>query len=337
MQERIGFADGAVRKEFFFAVREASGATSWNVLWRILNLPRTSFQSYQYGSQLLPVQVFDSMLRFLTQEKQQFFLSQTFTKPRNWGAVKGGQKNFEKNRDELLKNLAKARGRTHGGKGRIKTVDLGVPLSKELCELIGAIIGDGCVDGHIRNGNSTYHMSITGDAERDKDYLTNKIPSIISLLFNIPTHIYFKKDCRAIALNFNSKQIFTLLTKRFGFPAGAKTFTVKIPDEIIQAGEEFIFPTIRGIFDTDGCVFFDKRGKYKMPYPRITLQVVSEPLFLQLKQLLSAHFSIYTHNNTKRHNYCVEVYSHKQLEKWMRLIGFSNQRHLDRIRAVTKL
>ncbi|MCX6799243.1 MAG: hypothetical protein NTW59_04070, partial [Candidatus Diapherotrites archaeon] len=187
MQDRIGFADDAMRKEFFAAAREAREAKNWGILWQTLNLPRTSFQSYQYGSQLLPKSVFDSMLRFLTQEKQQFFLSQTFIKPRNWGAVKGGIQNSEKNRDKLLEQLARARCK---GNGVPKIVDISQPLSKELCELVGAVIGDGCIDGHVRkNGKCSYHMSITGDAERDKDYLTSKMPSIIGQLFNIPTHI----------------------------------------------------------------------------------------------------------------------------------------------------
>lgn len=327
MQDRIGFAEDSMRKEFFAVVRGASGAKSWNGLKDILGLPRANFQSYQYGDNLLPKAVFDSMQRFLSQGKQQFFLKQIFVKLANWGAVKGGVQNSEKNRDNLLEHLERVR-----YKPVPRPVDLSQPLSKELCELIGAIIGDGCVNGHIRkNGKPTYHMSITGDAKYDKDYLTNKMPAIINKLFGIPTYIYFKKDCRAIVLNFNSKQIFTLLTKRFGFLAGAKAFTVKIPEEIMQAGEDFIFAAIRGIFDTDGCVFFDKRKNYNMPYPRITLQIVSEPLFLQLKQFLENYFSLYVHNNAKRHSYCIEVYGHKQLGKWMRLIGFSNQRHLRKI------
>lgn len=327
MEDRIGFADEPMRKKFFSTVREISGAKSWKDISVLLGLRRTQFQQYQYGQLLLPKRIFDLMAEFLPKEKQDFFKTSIFAKPSNWGAVKGGLKNFEKNKEALLEHLGQVR-----YKSVPRPVNLSQPLSKDLCELIGAIIGDGCVDGHIRkNGTSAYHLSITGDAERDKDYLTNKIPSIISSLFNIQTHIYPKKDCRAIALNFNSKQVFSLFTKRFGFPAGAKAFTVKIPEEIMQAGEEFIFPAIRGIFDTDGCVFFDKRKKYCVPYPRITLQVVSEPLFLQLKQFLSKHFSLYARSGIKRHNYCVEVYGHKQLEKWMRLIGFSNRRHLSKI------
>ena len=47
---------------------------------------------------------------------------------------------------------------------------------------------------------------------------------------------------------------------------------------------------IRGIFDTDGGVFLDKRKIYKTKYPRIIFQTVSKPLFEQLSSILSKNF-----------------------------------------------
>lgn len=334
MGDRIGFKTEELRKQFFWGVREAAGAKRWNELKDMLGLPRTTFQKYQYGQWLMPAALFDSMLLVLPEEKQHAFFNHVFVMPCNWGASKGGKNNFEKNKTEVLERLKEVRPKwVPGRKGYFKPVDLNRPLSRELCELIGAIIGDGSVDGHInKRGNSKYHLSITGDAKFDRDYLTKVMPTILRKLFKVKSHFYFRKDSRTMVLNFYSKLLFCLLTKRFGFIAGNKTYTVKIPEEILQAGEQFIFRTIRGIFDTDGCVFFDKRKPYKNPYPRVTLQIASEPLFLQLKTFLERHFPLYTYYRPKRRLFAVEVYGHKQFEKWMKLIGFSNQRHLNRIK-----
>jgi len=76
------------------------------------------------------------------------------------------------------------------------------PLSDELYEFIGAIIGDGCVSGFKKkSGKSNYHISITGDSRFDKDYLTKKIPRLVQLLFGVKANPSFRKNI----LNFNQR------------------------------------------------------------------------------------------------------------------------------------
>ena len=92
--------------------------------------------------------------------------------------------------------------------------------------------------------------------------------------------------------------------------------------------------TVRGIFDTDGCVFLDKRDPYKKPYPRITLQLSSQKLINQLENHLSRNFKLYVNRNNRDgyRNY-IEIYGHGQLEMFLKQIGFSNKRHLSKINA----
>ena len=336
MQERTGFESEGTRKDFFVAVRKASLVKSWRELMYLIALPRTSFQNYQYGTHLIPGRVFDKMLSFLSLEKQEFFRAYSFTKPLNWGAVKGGKNCFDKHRNSRLKILEKARAKR---KCHLKHVDLSLPLSTDLCEFIGAIIGDGSIDGHLDNGRSHYNVGIYGDSRLDKHYLMEKIGPLIFKLFNVKIKSYFRKDCNGMVVRFYSKRIFKLLTERFGFNAGNKTYTVKIPDEILQADGEFMFATIRGIFDTDGNVFIDRREIYNKPYGRISLKIASQPIHNQLKEFLQKHFSLYVAIKKKNHlNYAqiyeITIYGNKQIEKWMKLIGFSNERHLCKIREI---
>lgn len=154
-------------------------------------------------------------------------------------------------------------------------------------------------------------------------------------------HTSFPKASNSIRTINNSKFLSFLLTKRFGFPLGVKCHAVKIPEEIINSETTFVFATIRGIFDTDGCVFIDKRNAYKNPYPRITFVTVSKQLYLQLKAFLENYFSLYCakkmpaeseYNRSPR--YEITIYGKKQLEKWVQLIGFSNERHLSKIKTL---
>ena len=334
MENRIGFTDANTRREFFLTVRQSSNSESWGELAKKLDLGRAFFQQYQYGQFLLPESLFQKMLNLLKKETRTEFSSKTFLKPGNWGAAKGGKETYKKH-PEIFTDGRKIGTRNSILKRLTKEIDTSIVLSNNLCELIGAIIGDGNVDGHLqkRNNLSLYHISITGHSTLDKDYLSNYTPKLIKNIFGAETkiYIYYRNDSNAMIMNINSKMIFCLLTQRFGFIAGKKTYTVKIPAEIIDSKNTKIFATIRGIFDTDGCIFFDKRANYNSPYPRIVLQIKSKPLFLQLKSFLEKHFSLYTRESNSRNTCCLEIYGEKQFTKWMKLIGFSNKKHLDRI------
>ncbi|MDP3728381.1 MAG: LAGLIDADG family homing endonuclease [bacterium] len=205
--------------------------------------------------------------------------------------------------------------------------DPNMALNRELCEFVGAFIGDAFYNSYQPG---KYVIQFTGDANLDNGYYNNTITPITKKLFGMKPYIRKKKN--TLRVNFQSKILFYMLKERFQFPQGKKVYFVKIPKEIISGKKEFIYATIRGIFDTDGCVYFDKRSIYKKPYPRITLQIANEGLFLQLKALLSKYFEIYTSKRTNRKFY-IEVYGHEQLKKWMLMIGFSNPRHLKKINA----
>lgn len=215
------------------------------------------------------------------------------------------------------------------------TFDHDMELSEEICELIGAYIGDGHLNIHTHG--RTYILQFSGNSDLDLDYYETNIIPIIKRLFNKSPGLVKVKNSKIMRLNCYSKEIGLFLKDRFNLTLGAKTHIVKIPDEIINSDKKYIYATIRGIFDTDGCVFLDKRKIYRKPYPRITLQTVSGNLYKQLKEILSNEFKLFTRVNKKRKIYCLEIYGHQQINKWMSLIGFSNKRHLDRYAPVAQL
>lgn len=212
-----------------------------------------------------------------------------------------------------------------------------MPLTPELCEFIGAVIGDGCVSGFLKaNGKSNYHISITGDSRLDKNYLTEKMPNTVMKLFGVQAHPSFRTAKNTVVLNIYSKKIFKILTLRFGFIPGRKAFTVTIPKEIMDSKKELLYSTIRGIFDTDDCVYLDKRKAYKVPYARIHIVTHSKFLFEKLASILSQEFALYTHSSQTLWStrYDIVIYGNEQVELWMSRIGSSNERHLNKLRPV---
>lgn len=206
-----------------------------------------------------------------------------------------------------------------------------IKLNKEICEFIGAFIGDGYLGNYGKTKNQ-YLVGISGDQKLDEDYLKNYLKQLIKRNFpSTDPKLYYRKDENTLMLRINSKALYELFLN-LGFDKGKKSDNIKIPQKILY-NKELMKATIRGIFDTDGCVFLDKRGSYNKPYPRITLQLASIDLINQLEDYLSKNFNLYV-NKSNRDGYrnYVEIYGHKQLEKFLKQIGFSNQRHLRKVK-----
>ena len=202
-----------------------------------------------------------------------------------------------------------------------------INLNSEICEFIGAFIGDGYL-GNYGERKNQFLIGFVGDQKLDEYYLKDYLFPLIKRNFPFTNpKLKYRKDENTIMLRIYSKKLFQIFLS-FGFKPGKKSSTIRIPDEIMNH-DEFMNPTIRGIFDTDGCVFLDRRKSYNKPYPRITLQSASVELINQIEKHLSKNFRLYV-NKSNRDGYrnYIEIYGHKQLERFLKQIGFSNKRHL---------
>ncbi len=321
---RVEFRDNDIKRQFFAELKEAAKAKSWKKLANCFGVSLKTFQSYLYGGFTVPGNLFSRFIENFPEEKKRFYSDNVNLKDKNWGAVLGGKRNYQLHPEIYEKGRKIAALRR---KGKEETFDFDVPLSEDLCEFIGAFIGDGFTNRYGRH----YWTELTGDINLDKEYLTNVLARNVFSLLGVNSTSRPNSGNNALRLIFHSKFLFKLLTERFKFPAGVKCYTVKIPEEIINAGGPLLYATIRGIFDTDGCVFFSQRKVYRKPYPRVTFQTASESLHSQVKEILSKEFSLYSYKNREKKKFAVDVYGHNQLKKWLRLIGFSNKRHLDRL------
>src|SRR3989339_1182025 len=331
---RIKFKKEENRISFFNSVKNKTGK-SWKDLRTELKIPKASFDNYKSGKLLIPENIFLRLLDFLNSEDKDTFIKVIEKMHDNFGQIIGGKSaykiNFKKFQEGRLKGLNKITKNKYKEK-----IIFNLKLTPEICEFIGAYIGDGTFNVYK---NKTYRVEFAGDKRYDLQYYNNKIiPAIRTIDPDIEPHFYnsYLKE-NAVRIVFYSKRLFTFLKDFIGFPPGKKTFTISIPEKIIKSNNPIlIYSTIRGIFDTDGGVFIDKRSKYKKPYPRIFLQTVSKPLYEQLVYYLSKEFKLYTRFNPIRNIYIIEIYTINQVKKWMSLIGFSNTRHLNKLAPIAQ-
>lgn len=209
-----------------------------------------------------------------------------------------------------------------------------LPISPKLSEFIGAIIGDGCLVSYLRRGRSNQsirYIEITGDAFLDADYFFSYLSPLIKEQFGKTPRIYTANE-NTLRLRIYSQSIHDYIAAICSWKPGKKAYTITIPDVILNSSRENTLACIRGIFDTDGCVFLDNRPAYRKPYPRITLQMASKPLVTQLAELLEEDFKVTCRISSKdpTRNY-IELYGHKQVQKWQKIVGFSNLRHSSKL------
>jgi len=199
-------------------------------------------------------------------------------------------------------------------------------LSKELCEEIGAHIGDGSMGVY----DGRYIVSFCGNKEKDYEYV-KRIAGLYSKLYSIRPKIRFWSG--VVGFQIFSKSVLEFKAS-LGLPIGKK-IRIDIPAKIKESSKACIASCLRGIFDTDGTVYLE--NKNHDIYPRIQLKVASKELAESVTKLLNEKFNIRaTHywrseNKRWRVSHYVECRGRGNLRAWMKLIGFSNSRNLNKV------
>lgn len=324
--KRIYFSNKENLNQFFREIKVGS-SLSWSKISKNLNTTRSMIDNYRNGRLLIPEDRFLKLLSLLeSDEKRKYFQSLVKNKDENWGQVIGGINAYKINKKSFDKGRRK--GNIFRKKFGLKyNFDINMPLSEQLCEFLGVIIGDGCTNkyGHM------HQTQISGDKILDKEYYLNNLSIICKNLFNIIPRIVIRP--KGMYMNLYSKRVFELLTERFKIPRGIKCYTVKIPEEIFKAPKEMLNSTLRGMFNTDGGIGIDKRKIYKKPYIRINYTSTSPLLIDQISKILATYnipHSIHNTNNNRAKQ--VQINGEKNVKLFLFNIGFSNPRHYNKVK-----
>lgn len=206
-------------------------------------------------------------------------------------------------------------------------------MNQEFAELLGIMAGDGCLS-QSRYSSVVY---ISGHKEDDRIYHVQFVVPLFKKLFNKNVKSCERRDENTRFIRTYDPVIFKSILKYF--PVGEKSDMLSIPFEI-RDNPLLMNAFIRGFFDTDGCVFLDRRSIYSYPYPRIVLEIVSQKLFKQVSSYLAIRFKISAKTRMRPGKvpiYVIELYGFSQVQKWLSTIGFSNRKHLDRLRPCSSV
>ncbi len=203
-------------------------------------------------------------------------------------------------------------------KDLVKNIKIPTELTEELAEFIGILTGDGCISRYINDSRLRYEIRIDGNSLTDIDYYYH----IINLIFKITgrkTKSHFRKQFNGIFIHFYDKDLALLLNKSYDFPIGKKG-NIGICLNIINDFTKLKY-VLRGLFDTDGSLYFTKNNSKIRSYPIIEITSYSSKMLSQLYAILSSRgFTV----KTNPHSHSVKLHGKKNLFKWMRYIGTSH-------------
>lgn len=193
-------------------------------------------------------------------------------------------------------------------------------FSDELAEFTGILLGDG--------GISTNQVIISFNIKDENGYL-NFVRNLVEKLFNVPFGIYKEEKNSVIYLIISRIGLVEFLVNEIGLKKGDKVKQqVDIPNWI-KGNEKYLLSCIRGLIDTDGCIFthsYKSHGKI-YHYKKIAFSNRSKPLIHSVYQfLLSLNFSPRITNDYKD----VRLESKSDIERYFNIVGFHNNRYLNK-------
>jgi len=126
-----------------------------------------------------------------------------------------------------------------------------IPKKDEnLAEFVGLMLGDGNIYSNKKRG--VYQIKVTNNSVTDKEYIYN--------LFGVNTYINFEKNRKGVNIRAGSMNLIKFLYSIGLKPGNKIKNNLDIPNWI-KTKNNLLIPCIRGLFDTDGTVYYQTRQR----------------------------------------------------------------------------
>jgi len=209
-------------------------------------------------------------------------------------------------------------------------------ISLELAEEVGWHIGDGSMNFYKNKGKLRGFYQLRGHIEDDKEHYEKRIKHLFKKLFDIEVRIREMPSTRVIGFQIWNSDLIEF-KKKLGLPLGKK-YEIEIPKKFL-ANTNLKKAIIKGIFDTDGGIYLERKNK-KL-YPRMYITTISFKLSEQLLELLreigfrvTRYSQLYNQEFNRKRSYIITIRGVEMFHKFMKEINPQNPKHQRKYQAL---
>jgi intein/homing endonuclease len=324
---RIKLSD-ADRVRLFDALKIKIGGA--DAIAKHLNISSRTVRDWRRGKFLMLSEQFDTLVDLAQIPKNS--LSPEIL-PDFWHISEAGRKGGIA-RMMLYGDLGTPEGRSKGGRASIAThrrngtkfstlKDIQIPeQSEKLAEFLGIAVGD----GH----SSDYQLGVTTNSETDIQHAMF-IAQMVHDLFGLESAFQFRKGEKAVDIMTSSRALVEFM-EAIGMPRGNKIeHRVAIPKWVLE-NEVYLKAFLRGLFDTDGCVYLDRHIIKGATYRNLGWTITSRADTLKADVFRSLQELDYS-PTCKAPGYSVFLRRHHEIVRYFTEIGTSNDKHRRRFES----
>jgi hypothetical protein len=209
-------------------------------------------------------------------------------------------------------------------------------INSLLAEETGIHLGDGSMNFY--NGKGLFQLR--GDIRNDREYYNHHVQLLYKKLYGIKVHVRDMPSTGVLGFQLWSTPLVKFKHENFGLPLGKK-IDIRIPEMFLKT-PEFKISILRGVFDTDGCIYLENKRNKK--YPRVEIRNTSETLIEQISVILKEFNFSFCKYVVKRKNpkwkplHAIIIRGFPATNSFFKLVKPSNPKHLKKFKFLnTKL
>jgi len=280
-------------------IKKAKLNLKWKDLGKILNLnPDYIRNELSNETRLLSEEIFKKLCEIIKEDYNPLILEKL---PDDWGKSKGGKKS--KGNTKIIKSSEK---------------------NERLAELIGIILGDGHIEERIKDNARCYAVKIAGHIERDYNYLSSYVSNLIESIYHEKPSIYKDANYGVMWTVIHGKEIVKDLLNK-GLKSGNKKRNNQGIPKWIKENKAYLKVCLRGLIDTDGSVHCISKNNRNL---RICFTSYI-PLLMQDTRNAFIELGYSPSKVIKGNQFFIT--RKDNLIKYQEEIGFSNEKHLNRL------
>lgn len=188
--------------------------------------------------------------------------------------------------------------------------------SPELAEFFGIMLGDGGI-------NNDWQANITVNSVADKEYISY-VTSLCFTLFGTSPAVRKRKNKQAVVISLASTSVVDFLVAK-GLPRGNKLAGTLLVPEWITGNPAYMIACVRGLVDTDGCLYVHKHKVAGREYKNIGFCFANYSPAL-IKQVAA----VFEENGIRPHitnqGRSIYLYNAGAVRKYIEVFGSSNER-----------